>query len=123
MDGDQPDTNGAVRAIAASAEACVKVMIGNGAARIGPPELEKYVWPLIQSAYEGDGVAVDASHQILKSLADWIIATHQYRHGQGVEAEVIVPIELAVQFLTSGAAFIRWLIEVVVEEAKGQKPA
>ncbi|WP_457096379.1 hypothetical protein [Lysobacter sp. P5_B9] len=112
MDGDRPDTNGAVRAIAASAEACVKVMIGNGVARIGPPELEKYVWPLIQNAYTGDGVAADASHQILKSLADWINATHQYRHGQGAETEVSVPIELAVQFLTSGSAFIRWLIEV-----------
>ena len=112
MDGDKQDTNGAVRAMAASVESCVKVMLSNGVARVGPAEVEKKLWPVVQSVYGADKTAADAAHQVLNSLADWINATHQYRHGQGMDSEVHVPAELATQLLTSGSAFLRWLIEV-----------
>jgi hypothetical protein len=109
LDGDA-DTNAAVRAIAAAVESCLKIVIGNGLSRVGPAEIERYLWPKVKQAYERDEVAADAGHQLLKSLADWVSATHQYRHGQHAEAEVSAPLELAVQILSQGAAFIRWLI-------------
>lgn len=110
LDGDKKDTNGAIRAMAASVESCVKVIIGNGIARIGPPEIEKYLWPTVQVFYKEDRVAALAGHQMLKALSDWITAAHQYRHGQDSEHEVSAPFDLAIQFLSSGASFIRWLI-------------
>ncbi len=112
LDDEKQDANGAVRAIAASVEACAKVILGSGVARVGPAEIEKNLWPIVQCVYSGDQVAANASHLILKSLGDWISATHQYRHGQSAVSEVVAPIETTIQLLTSGAGFIRWLIEL-----------
>ncbi|GAA5069690.1 hypothetical protein GCM10025759_06770 [Lysobacter panacisoli] len=113
MDGTEQDTNAAIRAIAAAVvEACGKIVIGNGASRFGSSEIQKYLSPLVRAMYASDNVAADASQQIVGSLSDWTNATHQYRHGQGVGVEVTAPVSLAVQMLTSGAAFIRWMIEI-----------
>lgn len=112
LDGVTQDTNAAIRAMSAAVEACVKVLLANGVSRVGLPEIEKNLWPAVQAIYADDKIAADASHQILKSLGDWVNAAHQYRHGQGVDNEVAGPLELAVQMLTSGASFIRWLIDM-----------
>ena len=112
MDSDSPDGNGAVRAIAAAVESCIKTIIPSPVARVGRPELDRHLLPMIQSIYGQDEVAFNASNQMLNSLGKWINATHQYRHGQSGEVEVSVPMELSIQFLSSGAAYLRWLISV-----------
>jgi hypothetical protein len=118
LDGDA-DTNAAVRAIAAAVESCLKIIVDNGIARVGPAEVERYLWPKFQELYEADEVAANASHQVLKSLSDWINATHQYRHGQQSSIEVHAPLELAIQSLSQGAAFIRWLVAMNGEFNRG----
>lgn len=112
LDRDSKDTNEAVRAIAASVESCAKVFIGNGTARIGPSEVQKYLRPRVEQSYAGDRVAIDSALQMLKALEDWINASHQYRHGQDGDEAVHAPLDLAVQFLTTGAGFVRWLIDI-----------
>lgn len=112
MDDVEQDTNAAIRAIAAAVEACGKLFAANGISRLGPAEIEKSLWPIVQAIYANDVVAANASHQVLNSLAQWTNATHQYRHGQGSDAEVRAPTALAIQMLTSGAGFIRWMIDM-----------
>ena len=48
------------------------------------------------------------------SLADWVDALHNYRHGQGVPEPVAPSEELAVYVLSSGAAFARQLADFAV---------
>ncbi len=110
MDDESQDTNGAVRAIAAAVESCVKIITGAGISSVGPREIEKHLWPIVQQTYQADAAAANASHLLLKSLGDWVNATHQYRHGQESDSAVHAPTPLAIQFLTSGAGFMRWLI-------------
>lgn len=112
MDGGTPDGNGAVRAIAAAVESCIKTIIPSPVARVGRPELDRHIQPMINSIYGQDGVAMNASNQMLNSLEKWINATHQYRHGQSGDGEISVPLELSIQFLSSGCAYLRWLINV-----------
>ena len=114
MDSDIQDTTGAVRAIAASVESCAKTVMAAGVSQVGVTELERYLWPIIQNVYAGDDVSSSSSHEMLKSLGKWINSTHSYRHGQDGMNEVEVPLELAVQFLSAGAGFLRWLIAVDV---------
>ncbi|GAB3104552.1 hypothetical protein [Lysobacter terrae] len=112
MDGETQDTNGAVRAIAAAVESCAKVVAANGMARLGPVEVQRFLRPKIEAAYQGDEVATNAAALMLKALAEWVNASHQYRHGQDADDEVHAPAGLTVQFLTSGAGFIRWMIAI-----------
>jgi len=45
-------------------------------------------------------------------FADWVDGMHYYRHGQGQPEPVTPPIEFAVYVLSSGAAFLRWLVAI-----------
>lgn len=110
LDREPQDTNGAIRAMAAALESCGKVLSGAGISRFGQPEIQRHIRPLCEIAYSGDKVALDASAGILRSMAAWIDASHQYRHGQDSEDEVRAPLDLTVEFLTAGSGFIRWLI-------------
>lgn len=112
LDRDVKDTNGAIRAIAAAVESCAKVFVGNGMSRLGPPEVQRFLRPKVEAAYSTDRVAIDASSLMLKALCEWINASHQYRHGQDASSEVSAPLDLAVQFLTAGAGFLRWLVDL-----------
>lgn len=112
MDKQPQDTNGSIRAIAASVESCAKVIAGPGMARLGPSEIQRFLRPKIDVAYASDETAQNAAGLMLKSLAEWTNATHQYRHGQQSECEVSAPAALTIQFLTAGAGFIRWLIDI-----------
>lgn len=112
MDQVPPDTNGAIRAIAAAVESAAKILTNNTASSIGPTEIERYIWPLVQSFYTGDQSAQDAGHELLKSYGKLVNASHSYRHGQNHTDEVRAPDSLTIALLTAGSAILRWLIEL-----------
>ena len=112
MDSDPPDTNNAIRAIGAAVEAAGKISIGNVAATIGPNEIERHLWPMVQAAYPRDQTARDCSHQFLRAYADWVTSTHQYRHGQVHNEAALAPLELAVALLSMGCSILRWLVKI-----------
>jgi hypothetical protein len=45
-------------------------------------------------------------------MKDWITGAQPYRHGQEVEEPAEPPVELVVAFLSAGAVYLRWLIEL-----------
>jgi hypothetical protein len=49
--------------------------------------------------------------KFIESLADWVNAAHPYRHGQKTEKLVAPSPASAVLFLSTGAAYIRWLVD------------
>jgi hypothetical protein len=49
--------------------------------------------------------------KFIESLADWVNAAHPYRHGQKTETLVAPSLPSAVLFLSTGAAYIRWLVD------------
>jgi hypothetical protein len=49
--------------------------------------------------------------KFIESLADWVNAAHPYRHGQKTEKLVAPSLTSAVLFLSTGAAYIRWLVD------------
>jgi hypothetical protein len=111
MDQTPSDTNGAIRAIAAAVESATKIVLNNAAASIGTAEIERFLWPLVQNVYDNDQSAQISAHQLLKSYADWVVASHQYRHGQGHANEVRAPEELTIAMLSVGSAILRWIVQ------------
>jgi hypothetical protein len=53
-----------------------------------------------------------AAIKLLSAFKDWVDAAHFYRHEAGHEEPVQPPLTLAVQMVSHGATFLRWLAEM-----------
>jgi hypothetical protein len=112
MAGAPPDCKAAVRHVFEAVEILFK-MLHPGVPRIGKNEIENNLVPLLKgSALEA--TAKNASSRLAYSLAEWVNAAHNYRHGQASQEPVQPPFSLAVLLVDQGATFIRWLAELNV---------
>lgn len=113
LDEDPADTKGAIRAVFEGLETFAKLMVDKTKiARLNEAAVEKHLKPIAQRAYSGDPVALNAANQLLSGLSDWVNAAHQYRHGQKTQEPTVAPLGLAVAMVSSGATYIRWLVEL-----------
>ena len=60
--------------------------------------------------YASEPTASQVVSELFDGFADWVNPLHNYRHGQPSEQPVAPTIEVAVYVLSSGSAFLRWLI-------------
>ena len=60
-----------------------------------------------------------AASKLLSAFKDWINAAHFYRHEPGHQDPAQPPLMLAVQMVSVGASFIRWLAELDAIQQKG----
>ena len=69
--------------------------------------------PLIERLYGGDRRAQEACEKLLQSFRSWIDAAHEYRHEEG-KPDIVAqpPLTLAVHIVSTGAAHLRWLVEL-----------
>lgn len=108
-----PDTKEAIRAVFEAMEILTKLMFGSRKVRrLTSAVVEKNLKPKVESAYTDDKVALKAANQFLSGLSDWINAAHEYRHGQEVEEPANPPVDLAVAMVSTGAAYLRWLVRL-----------
>jgi hypothetical protein len=105
-----PDGKLAIRATFGAAEGLFRLMFPNSP-RLTAQEAQR-LEPLIQGLHAADGVARGARSKLLNSFKDWIDAAHFYRHEAGHEEPIQPPLTLAVQMVSVGASFIRWLGEL-----------
>ena len=105
--GEPMDTRAAVRGVFDAIETLFKLMFPH-ASRLGASEIKKYLRPLVFDPLTG--AERDATGLMLNALEDWINACHQYRHAQGVEESDPPTEQFALLIVSSGAAFLRWLV-------------
>jgi hypothetical protein len=110
LDGASPDTLTAVRGVFEACEEVFKLMLGGKANRLTRGHSDNYLKPLVETLYSGRDWAV--AERMLSAFADWVDGMHNYRHAQGVPDPSPPPLELAVAIIDSGAAYLRWLIEI-----------
>lgn len=116
LDSSPPDTKGAIRSIFESVEILYKLIIdAQGKDRLNTAGIQNNIKPLLSKLYKDDTVIICAEH-IMDSLCDWIDAGHMYRHGQKVEELVPPPIDVAVNIISMGATYIRWLVSLTIKE-------
>lgn len=104
------DLKAALRALFESVEIVVKQMYS--ADRLTAKLVSGEIKSKILSGYPDDPVARRAVGRVIDGFADWVDGMHHYRHGQGDEAPVVPPLSFAIYAMSSGAAFIRWLVQV-----------
>lgn len=112
LDSSPPDTKASVRSLFESVEILTKLMVNTS--NLNKYAVERTLKSKILALYKMDGVATKVISGLCDSFALWVDSIHYYRHGQVQEEPVAPSIHLAVYIISSGAAFLRWLVEIDV---------
>jgi hypothetical protein len=102
----------AIRMMFPAVETAAKVLHPAAFARLMPNEVDKHLLPRLESKYAGNQPASNAGRALLKAFKEWIIASQPYRHGQEVQEPAEPPQDFVVAHLSSGAVFLRWMIDL-----------
>jgi hypothetical protein len=102
----------AIRSMFPAVETAAKILCPGAMSRLMPNEVDQHFVPRLRRVYAGNQPAIDAGTQLLRGMKDWITGAQPYRHGQEVEEPAEPPVELVVAFLSAGAVYLRWLIEL-----------
>ena len=105
----------AIRGTFQAAEALFRLMFAQ-APRLGSKEVEKYLPPTLQRVYADDRAALGSASKLVASVGEWVNACHFYRHEAGTEDVAQPPLTLAVNLVSVGATYIRWLAEVDAQQ-------
>lgn len=62
--------------------------------------------------FKDDATALKVIDSIFDGFGKWIDGIHNYRHGQGLPEPVAPSVGFAVFVLSSGASYLRWLVEI-----------
>jgi len=110
LDSTPPDTKASVRSMFESLEILTKLMVQTQ--NLNKWVVENKLKQLAQDAFSTDDIASATIGSAFDGFALWVNGLHNYRHGQGTSEPVAPPLSFTVYVLSSGAAFLRWLIEL-----------
>lgn len=110
LDSLPPDTKASVRSVFEGIEILAKLMVETQ--NLNRWLVENKLKNIALAHYANDEVASKVVSGMFDSFGDWVDSVHNYRHGQGQQEPVAPPIQLAVYIISSGATFLRWLLEI-----------
>lgn len=111
LDQNPPDGKEAIRHTFFAVEGLFRLMFQN-AHQLSSGEVQKHLKPLVDARYDKKKPAIYVANKQLESLKNWIDAAHFYRHEPGTEEPAQPPIEIAVELVSLGAAWLRWLVSL-----------
>jgi hypothetical protein len=114
MDSDPPDTKATVRSMFESLEILVRQMVP-ATKNLNRWIVENTLKEKCIKIYESEPTAARVVAGLFDGFADWVDALHNYRHGQPSGQPVAPSEEVAVYVLSTGSAFLRWLIGINTE--------
>jgi len=109
LDNDPRDTKAAVRSIFESLEILTKQMVETK--NLNRWIVENTLKEKCLSLVKEGPIALAVTDGLFSSIADWVDALHNYRHGQATEEPISPTDELAIHIISSGSAHIRWLAQ------------
>ena len=118
LDARSVNTKTAIRDIFEALETLIKILT-NSNKNLDEKLVKKELGDLLRKLpdYKEPSGASTIS-KFIESLGDWVNAAHPYRHGQKTERLVAPSLTAVVLFLSTGAAYIRWLVDQLDETAK-----
>ena len=112
LDQQPPDTKGAVRDMFEGAETLAK-LLADVTEDLDEGMVRKRIKPIAHRKYTAkDESSIAFADQMLESFIKWVNAGHKYRHGPKTEEPRSPPLELAVAYVSNGAGYIRFLIDL-----------
>jgi hypothetical protein len=111
LDTDPMDTKTAIRDTFEALETLAKLLT-NSNKNLDEKMVKKELRDLLRKVPEYTEPSGGSTiSKFIESLADWVNAAHPYRHGQKTEKLVTPSMASAILFLSTGAAYIRWLVD------------
>lgn len=108
LDSSPPDPKAAVRNTFFAVEGLFRLMYPT-AHQLSSGEVLKHLKPTVDATYKDQKPAIYVAQKQVASLREWIDAAHFYRHEPGTEEPAQPPIEIAIELVSQGAAWLRWL--------------
>lgn len=110
LDSNPRDTKAAVRSIFEALEILVKLMVDTK--NLNSWVIRNPIKEIIQEHYNDNETAATAAASMCEGFALWVDGLHLYRHGQSSSEPVLPPLDLTIYTLSSGASFLRWLVNI-----------
>lgn len=110
LDTQPPDTKASVRSTFESIEILARLM-NPERKNLNKWQVTNKLKPLAQAATT-DATETDTIGKLFDGFAQWVDGLQNYRHGQGVEQAIAPSLTLAVYVISTGAAILRWLVEI-----------
>lgn len=112
LDVEPLDTKTCWREMFEAMETLTKIVVGTRA-DLDSAFVQKNLKPLVQARYQqNDAAAQAAVATLVDGLGSWVNAGHKYRHGHNTQEPISPPLEVAVLFVSQGAGYIRWLVDL-----------
>jgi hypothetical protein len=110
----QPDIDGkrAIRGVFNAVECLYRLMFPSVAKLSAADATKGSLQSNVQAIYQSDPTAQRAASKSVQAFGDWVDACHNYRHEVGQEEPAQPPLDLAIQLISGGATWLRWLIDV-----------
>lgn len=108
MDSVPMDNKAAVRAIFEAIEILVKQMISTK--NLNKSVVENALKEKCLPLYSTDEISKKVVSEMFDGFAKWVDSIHNYRHGQPSDIPVAPTEDMCIYILSSGSAFLRWLI-------------
>lgn len=111
------NTKTAVRSMFEALEILSK-LLAPAITRLNDAAVKKELLPIVRDRYASDSVASASALQMMDAFAKWVNSVHIYRHGQGTQDPVAPPMDFGVYVVSSGAAWLRFLLDLSRPQAK-----
>lgn len=108
LDQLPPDGKTALRQVFFANESLFRLIFPK-AHQLGKGEMQKHLKPAVDRKYSELTPAIHAAQKQLSQYTEWVSGAHFYRHEPGSEEPSQPPIEMAIHYVTSGTAWLRWL--------------
>jgi hypothetical protein len=95
-----------------NATECVFKLMYKQSPRLARGEVSTYLKPTVKTVHAADPTALKTAVKSLEAFGAWVDACQNYRHEQGVEEPSQPPLDLAVQLISVGSGYLRWLISI-----------
>ena len=110
LDAEPRDPKAAVRSMFESLEILTRLMVTTR--NLNKGVVENKLKQLAQNVYGRDDIAIATIGRVFDGFAQWVDGMHNYRHGQGKSDPIAPPVGFAIYVVSSGAAFLRLLVEI-----------
>jgi hypothetical protein len=110
QDRAEPDFKEALRNVFLAVEVVFKAMFGTSG--LSRHFIDKNLKPLMADLYSDSPTATKVAELYVDGLSDWVSGLHEYRHGQPADTLPQPPLDLSVALMSSGVAYLRWLIGI-----------
>ncbi len=110
LDSDPMDTKAASRSMFEALEILVKQMVDTK--NLNQWVVKNKLKALCLTGFSNEETARTVSSEFFDGFAHWVHGLHNYRHGQESVDPVAPSEELAIYILSSGSAFLRWLVQI-----------